>query len=62
MFRYIFNAIGQDPWLPIFGLFLFILLFVSSIIWAISRDSTYIQKMSSLPIESDNQNGEQKNV
>jgi flagellar biogenesis protein FliO len=58
MLSYLFDATAQNPWLPISGLFFFIILFIVSIIWAIRRDKAYIHKMSSLPIESNNQNRE----
>ena len=58
MLSYMLNSTQQDPWLPIAGLFLFFTLFIGSIIWAVKRDQSYIRKMSSLPLETTNHNGE----
>jgi hypothetical protein len=58
MLSYLLNNTQQDPWLPIAGLFLFIALFIISVIWTLRRDKGYITKMSSLPLENRNHNGE----
>jgi hypothetical protein len=57
MLSYLFNAAGQDPWLPITGLFIFISLYIGTIIWTFKRNKHYLTKMSALPLESSNQNG-----
>jgi hypothetical protein len=61
MLSYLLNATEQKPWLAIFAMFLFMALFIASIIWTIRRDKEYIKKMSSLPIDANNHNGESNN-
>ena len=58
MLSYLLDNIQQDPLLSIIGLFLFLILFMCTVIWTMRRDKEYIEKMRSLPLESPDKNGD----
>lgn len=61
MFQYLFDSISGVEVFPIISLFLFIIVFLGIVYWAVRADKKYIKKMEELPLDVSKNNGEQNN-
>jgi flagellar biogenesis protein FliO len=53
MFKYYFERIQDIEIFPVISLLIFVLFFVSLLIWVVKADKKYIQSMEHLPLQED---------
>lgn len=58
MFQLFFESVPDIQIYAIISLFLFLSLFIGTVVWAIRGDKAYMNYMKELPLEFENQDGE----
>jgi len=53
MYKYILESVENLNWLAVVSLVLFFSIFVVSTIWIMTRKKDFIDKMSNMPLEDD---------
>lgn len=51
MYKYILESVDNIDYLAIVPLTIFFIFFVATVIWAMKRKKSYIEKMEQLPLE-----------
>jgi len=59
MFKYYFEQVNNVEIWPIISLIIFITFFLGLLIWVVKVDKKYINEMSNLPMEEDENNKNQ---
>lgn len=58
MFKYYFERIQDIEVFPVISLLIFVLFFISLLIWVVKADKKYIRSMEHLPLQEDAPAGE----
>lgn len=53
MYKYLLQSVENMNWLAAFSLVLFVIIFLGTTIWIMTRKKDFIDKMSKLPLEDD---------
>lgn len=59
MFKYYFERIQDVEIFPVISLLIFVLFFVTLLIWVVKADKKYIQSMEHLPLKEDKHGSEE---